>query len=137
MIKNHEERKRKSLEYYYRFREANKIKRRDRSRRAYAANAKKRIFGTWKSRIKRKYGITYDDYLQMFATQNGVCKLCFRPPHKKRLSIDHCHRTGKVRGLLCLQCNKNVVGTIEKFPGFFERLGAYLEKNSCPLNGIP
>lgn len=51
----------------------------------------------------RRYGITVEEYDLMKAAQNGVCKLCHHPTRK--LDVDHCHETGAVRGLLCMQCN--------------------------------
>ena len=57
--------------------------------------------------LKEQYGITPDQYQSMFDSQNGSCKICSIHQDKlsKRLSIDHCHDTGKVRGLLCGNCN--------------------------------
>ena len=56
---------------------------------------------------KRKYGITIDDYDQMFEDQNGDCCICEvnRAALHKDLAVDHCHITGKIRGLLCTPCN--------------------------------
>ncbi len=54
------------------------------------------------------YGITLEQYEEMLEAQGGVCKICGDPPptgRKKYLSVDHCHQTGRVRGLLCTQCN--------------------------------
>src|SRR5262245_11939341 len=51
--------------------------------------------------ILEKYGITEDDYQRMLTEQRGVCAICQRHQRYQRLSIDHNHRTGKVRGLLC------------------------------------
>lgn len=59
----------------------------------------------WERQIKRNYGITIADYDRMFAEQNGACMGCYQPPKKQRLSVDHCHETGRVRGLLCQNCN--------------------------------
>lgn len=63
--------------------------------------------------MKSKYGISPEDYSRMFADQNGKCAVCGvegsdKPGDKKkpRLAIDHCHTTGKVRGLLCGPCNR-------------------------------
>ena len=58
-------------------------------------------------RLIKDYGITYIDYLAMYEEQEGCCAICKKPsPHKERdLSVDHCHESGKVRGLLCLHCN--------------------------------
>ena len=57
--------------------------------------------------IQVKYGINIDDYIIMLENQNYKCKICNIPQDnlKKRLNIDHCHLTGKVRGLLCHNCN--------------------------------
>lgn len=52
---------------------------------------------------------TYDSMLQC---QNGVCSICGNPPGVRRLAVDHCHETGKVRGLLCVSCNLQL-GVIE------------------------
>lgn len=60
-----------------------------------------------KSQNIRRYGVTPEDWEQMFETQGGRCKICKK--HQSELSrvfhIDHCHSTGKVRGLLCMNCN--------------------------------
>ena len=58
--------------------------------------------------LKRLYGITVEQYDAMFAEQGGVCAICSRPPGKKRLFVDHCHKTGKVRALLCQGCNAGI-----------------------------
>lgn len=52
-----------------------------------------------------RYGITRADYENMYHTQGGVCAICSKPPIKTRLSVDHNHDTGQVRGLLCRPCN--------------------------------
>jgi len=53
-----------------------------------------------------KYGITADEFKQMFETQQGKCSICSEEPKTKRgLHVDHDHETGKVRGLLCHGCN--------------------------------
>ena len=53
--------------------------------------------------LKRTYGISLED-CAILARQGGVCAICLRQP-PKRLCIDHCHATAKVRGLLCRTCN--------------------------------
>lgn len=62
--------------------------------------------------LQRKFGISKEEYDRMFVNQNGRCAICRRPPKKFRLSVDHDHKTGKVRGLLCAPCNK-VLGYVE------------------------
>jgi len=58
--------------------------------------------------LKRKFGITPEQYDLMFTMQNGYCAICniHQSKLKYRLAVDHCHTTGKVRGLLCSACNK-------------------------------
>lgn len=58
----------------------------------------------------RKYGLTKEDYLRMVDEQNGMCAICQKPYdwETSALHIDHCHVTGRVRGLLCHSCNKGL-----------------------------
>lgn len=55
-------------------------------------------------KLKYKYNITPEDYDKMYLNQEGKCAIC-NDKHNK-LNIDHCHTTGKVRGLLCTNCNQ-------------------------------
>jgi hypothetical protein len=71
--------------------------------------------------LKKQFGIGIDDYLQMFTTQGGRCACCDEfernrtPKGKvKSLCVDHDHRTGKVRKLLCNDCNR-IIGIAEQF----------------------
>lgn len=64
----------------------------------------------WVRRLKKHYGLTVGQYQQMLDRQNGTCAICDGPPKGKgadrgRYHVDHCHETGKVRGLLCSSCN--------------------------------
>lgn len=56
------------------------------------------------------YGITLEQYQQMLESQGGFCKICGRHQgdFAEALSVDHCHATGKVRGLLCGSCNRAI-----------------------------
>lgn len=72
--------------------------------------------------LKRSFGIGVEEYNAMLDVQNGVCDVCKRPEtsiHKsktvdgyvskvRRLAVDHCHATGKIRALLCGECNKGL-----------------------------
>jgi hypothetical protein len=58
----------------------------------------------WKKRnICRRYNITIEQYNLMLEQQMGLCKICNQQP--KKICVDHCHKTGVVRGLLCGTCN--------------------------------
>lgn len=65
----------------------------------------------WKSFITRTYGITADEYYEILEQQNNSCAICNSTEvsnsriSSNKLFIDHCHETGKVRGLLCSKCN--------------------------------
>lgn len=56
----------------------------------------------------RKYGITFEQRREMFVKQNGKCDLCGVQISEFSLAVDHNHVTGKVRGLLCMQCNTGI-----------------------------
>ena len=61
-------------------------------------------------RLKRRYGITNDDYNKMLKEQGGGCFICGNKPKEgKYLQVDHNHKTGFVRGLLCYYCNRYYV----------------------------
>lgn len=66
--------------------------------------------------LVRKYGITEHDYQRMHEKQGGLCVICGNPEKAKnrRLAVDHCHGTGRIRGLLCGRCN-GALGWFEKF----------------------
>ena len=64
----------------------------------------------WRERhLKRKYGISIEQYNKMFYEQGGKCKICGCMKNKNKrqyfMNVDHCHETGKVRGILCSKCN--------------------------------
>lgn len=58
--------------------------------------------------LKAQYGLTIDDYNKMYLSQNGSCFICLRHSTEfpKGLVVDHDHQSGKVRNLLCGQCNQ-------------------------------
>ena len=63
--------------------------------------------------LRRKFGITLDEYGALLQAQRGVCAICGRLPREdSSLHVDHDHETGDVRGLLCFQCN-NALGDFD------------------------
>ena len=64
--------------------------------------------------LKRAYGITLEEYDAMILSQNGVCSICGEKEIvvmrgiKQSLSVDHCHSTNRIRGLLCSKCNRGI-----------------------------
>jgi hypothetical protein len=81
--------------------------------------------------IEKKYGISYDEYEKMVDEQGNVCYICNRPEPQERnehLAVDHNHKTGKVRGLLCSRCNR-VIGLLEEDLQLIEKLKNYIKKH--------
>lgn len=77
--------------------------------------------------LKRKYGLTLEQYEQMVVAQDGRCFLCgYKPPEGARLAVDHCHATKTVRKLLCDICNRSL-GIIERDPTWVDRALLYLK----------
>lgn len=80
----------------------------------------------------KKYGITLDELQAMEARANGACDICGNAPKARggpadhRLHVDHCHTTGRVRGMLCTDCNR-ALGIFSDDPALLRRAAAYLE----------
>ena len=80
----------------------------------------------------RRYGLTVEEFRAMLARQADLCAICGGPwrgwngqnPH-----IDHCHKTGKVRGLLCASCN-SAIGRFGDDPALLRRAADYLESSA-------
>jgi hypothetical protein len=90
---------------------------RNAKRRASRESSRRRAAETVEQRLTRKlreqYGLTREQYEALIEAQEGLCAICRNEPESgKRLAIDHCHATGKVRALLCTYCNV-VVGVFE------------------------
>lgn len=68
--------------------------------------------GTRANHLLRKYGITTEQYEELLKKQEHSCAICLRPmsSFKKRLCVDHNHKTGEIRGLLCNFCNRYFIG---------------------------
>ncbi len=78
-------------------------------------------------RLRRLYGISQRVYRTMLTTQNGHCAICPRAPKAgKNLHVDHDHKTGRVRGLLCFRCNRRLLGRGLEDPKLHEAAAKYL-----------
>ncbi len=73
-------------------------------------------------------GLTIDQYTSLLSHHNGRCDICGgnKDTGKKRLSLDHCHTTGTIRGFLCLRCNTGL-GMFRDNQSFLRAAAAYLE----------
>lgn len=76
--------------------------------------------------LRRRYNMTREQYDKMHKNQKGKCELCgYEPmPPYRGLHVDHCAKTGKIRGLLCAYCNRKIIGAIEKIG--FKNIANYL-----------
>lgn len=80
-----------------------------------------------KKRLKKYYGITVEQFEAMYSAQDGTCKICNRAcPSGRRLSVDHDHSNGQIRGLLCMKCNKGL-GSFEDNKENMARAISYLK----------
>jgi hypothetical protein len=108
----------------------------ERRRRRYATDefrlkrAKKDPFKARKWSLKSTYGMSLEDYATLLARQDGVCAICLKAPAKRRLCVDHCHATGKIRGLLCANCNA-ALGFLRDDENVAMAAAAYLRKTSA------
>lgn len=106
--------------------EANREKVKDRSRRWYAENRDRAAETTRRNRLKR-YDLTPEQFAEMLAGQDSRCLICEQqmdPP-----VVDHSHRDGSVRGLLCRQCN-SAIGLLQDDPAILARAIEYLTRSS-------
>lgn len=79
-------------------------------------------------RIEATYGLTAEAYAVLLDFQNGVCAICLRPSHVRRLAVDHDHQTGMVRGLLCRHCNYELLGWYKDDEHALQRAIDYLRE---------
>lgn len=105
--------------------------RKDGRKKKYVGRSKDQVHRN--CQLRRDYGITLDDYEVMLKSQDGVCAICGDPPKggktsSKNLHVDHDHETGKVRGLLCNNCNLGV-GKFRDDPLLMEKAASYMRQH--------
>ena len=90
-----------------------------------------------RTKLTTKYGITEEFWHAYHSERQGCCDICHRqctagPTHpllqKCSLEVDHCHRTGDFRGLLCRKCN-TAIGLLADDPGLLETAARYLRRH--------
>lgn len=83
--------------------------------------------------LKCDYGMTLEEYDSMVLKQQGRCQTCGKVPvgdkARGRLHVDHCHKTGKIRGLLCFRCNL-AIGHMQDDPALAVSIAEYLKEHS-------
>ena len=83
--------------------------------------------------MAKRYNISVEYYRELFKKQNNLCAICSNPEtaidkrsgNLRYLAVDHCHKTGEVRGLLCQSCNQ-AIGMLKENPILFDRAKEYL-----------
>ena len=91
----------------------------------------------WPAKLKSLYGITREQYDSMLKEQDGRCAICkskdsysrnYKTTKVSKFAVDHCHTTGKVRGLLCTKCNR-ALGMVSDSIETVLRMAEYLRKH--------
>lgn len=83
--------------------------------------------------LKRTYGLTFDQYIDLYLSQGGKCAICkvhgfYEEPYTRlKLCVDHNHETGKVRGMLCTCCN-TAIGSFKEDISILEKAIEYLKE---------
>lgn len=111
---------------------------------------RKKEYDTWLNRLKinpnlvkemsekdrykklyKRFGMTKEEYNTLFSSQNGCCAICkqHQSEFKRSFAVDHCHKTGKIRGLLCGNCN-TALGLLREDKISLINMMTYLEINS-------
>jgi hypothetical protein len=81
-------------------------------------------------RVKKDYGLTIEQVNSMMKDQNNQCAICEKEfEDKYKVQIDHCHTSGDVRGLLCIECNW-MLGKAQDNPTTLRNAADYLEKHN-------
>lgn len=118
-------------EFYHRFPEQ-AVKARNRAK-AYAVNNPEKVKAANRNKhLIKKFGITLDEYHVIAKKQKNICKICGKKETVKSrkinvnyLAVDHDHKTGKIRGLLCFKCN-TTIAHIEGNKGIIEAISRYI-----------
>jgi hypothetical protein len=89
-------------------------------------NPEKYRLANRKHSLLKRYGISIEQYNRLHRLQKGCCAVCGEPEVGDRLEVDHNHKTGKVRGLLCRYCNL-AIGHLRDCEKRAERIAKYLK----------
>ena len=97
------------------------------SKRYYEANREKCKSNNRARQILAKYGLTMAEYKALFESHNHKCKICKASKKRNRkLAVDHDHKTGKIRGILCDRCN-TVLGLLRDDMKLIKNMLKYLK----------
>ncbi len=126
--RNKEKNAKYQKEYNKEYRKKNLEKLNINNKKWREANKEQDALVMLKARLKRKYNLSIEEYEILIESQNNSCKVCgthAKNNIKGKLYIDHCHTTGKVRGLLCMKCN-SALGLLNDDKTLVQKLINYL-----------
>jgi hypothetical protein len=115
--------------YQKKYRDAHKSDRAEYNRGWALKNREQQLKSQRAAHLKQCYGLSQDDYDAMLAAQSSGCAICGKSvaDNGKFLAVDHNHTTGKIRGLLCRECN-SAIGFMHDNPSFLRLAASYLER---------
>lgn len=108
------------------WRDKNKQKASDYRKQYYKDNRARRIEVARDMSFKKRYGISLQEYEACVLLQSNKCLICGSNRTSRRLAVDHCHKTGKIRGLLCSKCNLGL-GNFDDNIDFLSKAIQYLK----------
>jgi hypothetical protein len=126
----YESKKDERLKYQIEYDNAHKEERKEYKKHYYKKNDELFKKKYKRNDLKRKFGITQEEYNIIYESQNGCCLICgsHSNTHNKALAVDHNHTTGKIRGLLCAKCNQGL-GLFRDDINILTKAIDYLQKN--------
>ena len=113
-----------SKRHYLKYREKILV----RTRNYYFKNAEKSRVWRRNRHLKVKFGITEDEFQKILEKQDGICAICGREQYGRTLDVDHCHKTGRIRGILCHRCNMGL-GYFQDNIELLEKAKKYIKKH--------
>lgn len=96
-------------------------------RKRYKENREAILARNTARKLMKKYGLTVEQWNAMYEAQDGRCAICKRVP-KRKLNVDHCHDSGRVRGLLCGDCNR-ALGLFRESAEVISTAALYVARN--------
>lgn len=105
-------------------------------RKSLKKNYKKYQPTKWRRWLKKRYGVSEEQFLSILRKQKNRCAICRkrqRAGKRKKLYVDHCHKTNKFRGLLCFKCNV-LLGMAQDVISTLQAAIQYLRRNSWHIS---
>jgi len=121
--------KKHCLDFYNKIKDSNRAYFRDRARKWRKNNPEKVLKQSHKANLKHRYGITPEERHRMLEQQDHRCKICgIHESNKNKFNVDHDHKTGQIRGILCRNCNQGL-GFFKDDISLFVKAVTYLKEN--------